>query len=229
MLAVLVNSRSATAGAMSLIAVAKSDVLFAGTGSIVEADTVAVLTRVPGAAVASTVKVAVMLRVWPEANVPRLHGKAVVQSPVFETNVSPGGAGSSTVTACAVAGPAFVTVSWYEIVSPGRASASPLLMIRRSADGGNTAVVTLGVVAGIAIGRRRTLAVLSIEGGPSSGRDQERREDRPRLSGGHGAERTGKRRRAIAGVAHERQTGRRGVRHRDTRGVARPVLPTTIA
>ena len=84
-----------------------------------------------------------MVRVWPEASVPRLQGNAVVQSPVFETNVRPAGVESVIVTACAAAGPAFATVSTYEIISPGRASASPVLVIRRSAAAAITAVVTL--------------------------------------------------------------------------------------
>ena len=43
------------------------------------------------------------------AAMPRLHGKAVVQSPPFETNVRPGGVGSVSVTLVASDGPAFVT------------------------------------------------------------------------------------------------------------------------
>ena len=51
-----------------------------------------------------------IVRVAPGGNVPRLHGKAVVQSPAFETNVRPGGVGSASVTPVASDGPAFVTV-----------------------------------------------------------------------------------------------------------------------
>jgi hypothetical protein len=168
-LAVLVNAMSATAGGTSLIAVAKSDVLFAGTGSIVEADTVAVLTRVPAAVVALTLKMAVMVRVWPDASAPRLQGKGVVQAPEFETNVRPAGVTSATITACASPGPALVTVSTYEIASPGRAVASPVLTTERSAE---AAVTTVVAVELLLPGSRSlavvvTVAVLRMVAGPA--------------------------------------------------------------
>jgi hypothetical protein len=55
-------------------------------------------------------KVAVIVRIALGGNVPRLHGKAVVQSPAFDTKVRPGGVGSVSVTPAASDGPAFVTV-----------------------------------------------------------------------------------------------------------------------
>ena len=51
-----------------------------------------------------------IVRVAAGGSVPRVHGKAVVQSPAFETNVRPGGVGSVSVTPVASDGPAFVTV-----------------------------------------------------------------------------------------------------------------------
>ena len=167
-----------------------------------------------------------MVRVWPEASAPRLQGNGVVHAPVFETNVRPGGVGSSTVTSCAAAGPAFVTVSRYEIVSPGRASASPVLrdrQVRGRRDHGRRH--GRGVVAGIeSLVVVATVAVLMMVRSRRSRRDRERRLDGPGLAGGNGAERTGKRRRAVAGVPHERQAGRRRIGHRDASGVAGPVV-----
>jgi hypothetical protein len=77
----------------------------------VRLDTVAVLAIGLGAVYPDgTAKVAVTVRVAPGANVPSAHGKAVVQSPAFETNVRPGGIWSVSVMAVASDGPAFVTV-----------------------------------------------------------------------------------------------------------------------
>ena len=45
----------------------------------------------------------------PDARVPSAHGKAVVHATTFDTNVSPGGVRSVTVTETAFDGPAFVT------------------------------------------------------------------------------------------------------------------------
>ena len=52
-----------------------------------------------------------MVRVVPGAIVPRSQGKAVVQSPLVDTNVNPAGVGSSTVTPVATEGPALATVT----------------------------------------------------------------------------------------------------------------------
>jgi hypothetical protein len=134
---------------MSLIALVNVDVLFAVEASIVDAETVALLMIGPAVAPAPTVKVAVIVRISPDRSVPRLQGKAVVQAPELETNVSPAGVGSLTTTACASAGPAFATDSTYKMVLPGRAEASPIFVIDRSADGGITPVV---VVATLSVG-----------------------------------------------------------------------------
>ncbi len=52
-----------------------------------------------------------MTPVAPAATVPRLHGYAVVQSPEFETNVSPLGVTFATETRAASEGPLLVTVT----------------------------------------------------------------------------------------------------------------------
>ena len=178
----------------------------------------AVLTRVPGAAVASTVKMAVMVRVWPDASAPRSQGNGVVQAPEFETNVRPAGAESATITACASPGPAFATFSTYEIASPGRAVASPVLIIGEiSGRCGHNSRRGRTVVAGIEIARRRGDGRRVEDGGWSriTRRHCEGRLDRASLAGRNRAERTRERRRAIAGVSDERQTGWCGIRHRD--------------
>src|SRR5262245_62205318 len=91
-------------------AVSIVDELFAALVSTVRLATLTVLTIGTGPVnAAGTLNVAVMMRVAPAASVPSAHGNAVVQSPAFDTNVSPAGAGSSTTTAGAVDGPTFVT------------------------------------------------------------------------------------------------------------------------
>jgi len=57
----------------------------------------------------ATRNVVVMVAVEPEVNVPIEHGNGVVQAPVLETNVVPGGVASLTVTPAASDGPLFVT------------------------------------------------------------------------------------------------------------------------
>ena len=57
-----------------------------------------------------TENVAVIVRVAPAGTAPSAQGNAVVQSPAFDTNVSPAGVGSATVTPAASDGPSFVTV-----------------------------------------------------------------------------------------------------------------------
>ena len=52
----------------------------------------------------------VIVRVAPAGTAPSAQGNAVVQSPAFDTNVSPGGVGSATVTPAASDSPSFVTV-----------------------------------------------------------------------------------------------------------------------
>ena len=46
----------------------------------------------------------------PAGTVPSAHGKAVMQSPVLDTKVSPAGVTSATTTFAALDGPVFVTV-----------------------------------------------------------------------------------------------------------------------
>jgi len=84
--------------------------LFAEFGSADVEDTVAVLVTVP-ANVEATVYVLVMVTVAPEFIVPMLHGNAVVQPPVFDTNVRLAGVTSATDTPVAVLGPLLVTVT----------------------------------------------------------------------------------------------------------------------
>ena len=55
-------------------------------------------------------KVAVIVRVAPAGTTPSAQGKAVVQSPVFDTHVRPAGVGSLTTTPAASDGPVLVTV-----------------------------------------------------------------------------------------------------------------------
>ena len=55
-------------------------------------------------------KVAVIVRVAPAGTTPSVHGKAVVQSPVFDTNTRPVGVASLTTTPAASDGPVLVTV-----------------------------------------------------------------------------------------------------------------------
>jgi len=57
-----------------------------------------------------TVNVDAIVREVPTAIVPSAHGNAVTQSPLFETNVNPGGAGSASTTETASDGPALLTV-----------------------------------------------------------------------------------------------------------------------
>jgi hypothetical protein len=97
--------RSVTGKASGVFVVAL--VLAVGVGL----DAVAVLAIGLGAVYPDGIaKVAVIVRVAAGGNVPRLHGKAVVQSPAFDTKVRPGGVGSVSVTPAASDGPAFVTV-----------------------------------------------------------------------------------------------------------------------
>ena len=59
---------------------------------------------------AGTEKVAVMVRVDPGVMLVREQGKALTQSPLFDTKVRPVGVTSATTTAVAFAGPLLVTV-----------------------------------------------------------------------------------------------------------------------
>ena len=86
--------------------------LLAGFGSLTPLRTVAALVISGGAAVPPP---RCRWRRWfasvPGAIVPRSQGKAVVQSPLVDTNVNPAGVGSSTLTPVAAEGPALATVT----------------------------------------------------------------------------------------------------------------------
>lgn len=82
--------------------------LFGKFGSGVVAFTDAVFEIEPVAADA-TRNVVVIVAVEPAVNVPIEHGNGVVQAPVLETKVVPGGVESLTVTPVASDGPLFVT------------------------------------------------------------------------------------------------------------------------
>src|SRR5262245_43799952 len=90
-----------------------------------------------------------MTRTSPGASVPRLQGKGVLQAPPFETNVTPGGAGSVTITPVAVEGPALVMVMVNDtglpaVISPG----GPTLSATRSADAKISVVSVLLLLPG---------------------------------------------------------------------------------
>jgi len=68
-----------------------------------------VLLTVPEA-LAGTEYVDVIVAVAPAATLASVHGNAVVQAPLFETNVKPAGVESLTTTVVAFEGPLFVTV-----------------------------------------------------------------------------------------------------------------------
>lgn len=69
------------------------------------------------------------------AMVPKLQGKAVVQSPMFETKFNPAGVGSLTTTFAAFDGPSFLTVIVYVALEPGVMLAGPTLLIVKFACG----------------------------------------------------------------------------------------------
>ena len=73
---------------------------------------------------------------------PTLHGNAVVQSPVFDTKVRPGGVGSASMTFCAVDGPSLVTPTTKVTMPGGVTDSGPDLLAMRSAD---AAIVVMSV------------------------------------------------------------------------------------
>ena len=75
----------------------------------------------------------VITRVAAGASVPSAQGNAVVQSPLFETNVSPAGVGSETTTSRASDGPLLTTVTVYESGAPATALAGPAFTTATSA------------------------------------------------------------------------------------------------
>src|SRR5712671_2667970 len=61
-------------------------------------------------------------------SVPSEQGNPALQAPLADTKVSPGGAGSASVTLIASDGPAFVTVIVYEIDVPATACTGPFTL-----------------------------------------------------------------------------------------------------
>ena len=88
-----------------------------------------------------------MRAVCPTVSVPRLHGNAVVQAPLFETNVRPAGVGSVTTTFAALAGPLLSTSIVKFTKPPGFALDGPVLAMLTSAFVGVTGVLLIVVVA----------------------------------------------------------------------------------
>ena len=83
--------------------------MLAAAGSGVALDTVAVFKIGSGDTYPEGMAYVVMIVCTaPDARVPSTHGKAVAHAPAFDTNVSPGGVRSATVTDTAFDGPAFV-------------------------------------------------------------------------------------------------------------------------
>ena len=88
-----------------MTAVVALALLLATSASVTVVVTVAVLMIEAAAYPVGTWNVATIVRVCPAGIVPSAHGNAVVQSPVFPTNVNPLGVGSDTVTPGASLGP----------------------------------------------------------------------------------------------------------------------------
>ena len=131
----------------SPILVLRLAVLFAESASAVDAVIVAVLTTGFGpTGVVATRKVVTIVRDVPAGTVPSAQGNGVVQSPLFDTNVSPAGIGSSTTTAAASLGPALAIASVVTIDVPRNANPGPSVVMLKSARGA-TAVVPLATLS----------------------------------------------------------------------------------
>src|SRR5688572_6899695 len=74
-----------------------------------------------------------MVLVTPAPSVPSEHGKAVVQSPLFETKVMFAGVGSFTITFAAADGPALFTVMVKATFWPTAPVVGPVLVTETSA------------------------------------------------------------------------------------------------
>src|SRR5262249_50254210 len=72
------------------------------------------------------------------AIVPSAHGKDVMQSPLLDTKVRPGGVGSVSSTSFAADGPALLTTMVYDTVCPGSTLAGPLFVTARFAEAGRS-------------------------------------------------------------------------------------------
>ena len=77
--------------------------------------------------------VTVIVLLAPAASSAKLQGKAVVQSPVLETNVNPAGVGSLTIRLTALLGPSLLIVMVYETFVPASPLTGPVLVIFTSA------------------------------------------------------------------------------------------------
>src|SRR5262245_16683084 len=117
-----------------------------------------------------------MVRVVPAGTVPSAHGNAPVHAPVLETNVSPGGVGSSTTTAVASDGPGFVTVIVKVRFVPAVTFGGPLfvsctsaavmiavvsvaLLLSRSGSGVSPGAATLAVLLSVPVALAATVPV----------------------------------------------------------------------
>ena len=130
-------------------------VLFAGFPSGVDDVIVAVLTTGFGpTGVGATRKVVAVVREAPAGTVPSAHGNGVAQSPLFDTNVSPAGIGSSITTAAASLGPALAIASVVTIDVPRNADPGPSLVMLRSARGATVVVALAASSDGSLVGRR---------------------------------------------------------------------------
>src|SRR5205085_6356862 len=138
---VLVTERSVCAP----MAVVADDVLLALFGSLTADDTFAVFVTLVPAKFDGTLYIDVIVAVWPALSVPRLHGYAVAQAPLFEMKARPVGVVSLTATLVAGDGPAFVTATVYVMFCPVFADAGPVLLIERS-DCAPTFVVALAAL-----------------------------------------------------------------------------------
>src|SRR5215475_10547057 len=68
-------------------------------------------------------------------SVPSMHGYAVVQAPLLDMKINPGGVGSVTTTLAAADGPRFFTTTVNTAVVPAVAPAGPVFVIVTSAMG----------------------------------------------------------------------------------------------
>src|SRR4051794_9329924 len=147
---VLAIARSADA----LTPVVTDEVLFVGSGSLVVLDTLAVLVRLAAwfGAVTTTVMagavtpVATAGRVQATETLPVL--VQVQPVPVADTNTTPAGSVSDTVTLAASDGPSFTTDTEYDSAPAAVTVGGPVLVIARSAE-----AVTLVLAAAVLLPR----------------------------------------------------------------------------
>ena len=98
-----------------------------------------------------------------------MQGKAVVQAPAVDPNVSPLGVASATLTLAASDGPGFVTTIVYTRLVPGTTFGGPVLVMPRSAEAAPSVVeaeaVLLAGAGSVVVAD--TDAVLTIGLGPA--------------------------------------------------------------